>query len=80
MTRRKFLHIFRQTTAGVMTLLTGSAAAIFAGSLSPSPGMRGTHLAAEISCVLGGVIWYLLFAAAASLLCPSKEEEGGPRD
>ena len=79
MTRRKFLHIFRYTTAGVMTLLTGSAAAIFAGSLSPAPGMRGTDLAAEISCVLGGVIWYLLFAVAAAFLCPSEEEKSGPR-
>ena len=75
MKRRRFLHIFRQTTAGVMTLLTGASAGILATSFDRDPFVGVGLLGAEIACVLGGLILYLLFALVSTLLCP-KEDAG----
>ena len=50
-------------------------AGIFASSFDRDPFVGAGLLGAEIACVLGGLILYLLFALVSTLLCP-KEDAG----
>ena len=55
--------------------MTGASAGIFASSFDRDPFVKDGLLGAEIACVLGGLIFYLLFALVSTILCP-KEDAG----